>query len=254
MTPVDHRRPPARTARSQHRSPSRSHKSPSRSQHKSPPRQRAETRQSTSHRPQRSHSAVGAAIVAAAAMVAVFAFILTRGSSTPPVEEGFRIGAAADGGSAPSAPGVAAKSSDPSPSVNTAKADRKPPVSSVPPKAKATATPNTGPATPAFKRGQWIVVMEKYPTDVGMDAEQLAKATAIKMITAGVPAKAMLVDGQYPGIANSSMQPVLDTWMVYLGPGTSAAAMGDLCATPKTQAAYSNTACPTFEPAVAPAS
>ncbi|TDD28460.1 hypothetical protein E1218_07190 [Kribbella turkmenica] len=193
--------------------------------------------------------------MAAAAMIAVFALILTRGSSAPPTDEGLRIGAAVDGGAAAPAPTVPTRSSDPSPSVNTAKADRKPPASSAAPKttAQPTLTPDTGPDSPVFRRGQWIVVMEKYPTDVGMDAEGLARATAVRMITAGVPAKAMLVDGQYPGIANSSMEPVTDTWIVYLGPGRSSAQMLDQCSAPKTQAAHSNSACPTFEPAIAPA-
>ena len=237
MTPVDHRRPSARAARRQHRSPSR---------------QRTDPQQERARKPQRSHSAVGAAIVAAAAMVAVFAFILTRGSSTPTTVDDLRTGAAADGGAAPAAPSVPTQSSDPSPSVNTAKADRKPPASSAAP--KTTATPDTGPTSPAFKRGQWIVVIDKYPTDVGMEADRLAKATAVRMITAGVPAKAMLVDGQYPGIANSSLEPVTDTWIVYLGPGTSSAQMLDLCSAPRTQRAYPNSACPTYEPAGAPAS
>jgi hypothetical protein len=239
VTPVDHRRPPARAARRQHKSPSRQ----SHSQHSDRAR-----------KPQRSHSAVGAAIVAAAAMVAVFAFILTRGASTPTTDEGLRAGAAANGGGAAPAAGVPTQSSDPSPSVNTAKADRKPPASSAAPKIKAetSATPNTGPTSPAFKPGQWIVVIEKYPTDVGMAADQTAKALAVRLITAGVPAKAMLVDGQYPGIANSSLEPVTDTWIVYLGPGTSSAQMLDLCSLPKTQRAYSSPACPTFEPAGAP--
>jgi hypothetical protein len=184
-------------------------------------------------------------------MVAVFAFILTRGSSEPPTDEGLPAGAAAN----PPAASAPTQSTDPSPSVNTSKADRKPPASSTAPKkTQTTAPPDTGPTTPVFKDGQWIVVMEKYPTDVGMDAEQLAKDTAIKMITAGVPAKAMLVDGQYPGIANSSLEPVTDTWVVYLGPGRSPAQMVDQCSLPKTQAAHSNSACPTFEPAVAPGS
>lgn len=232
MTPVDHRRPPARR---QQKSPS----TPSHSPH------------SHARKPQRSHSAVGAAVVAALAMVAVFAFILTRGTSAPPTDEGPGAGAAANGGAGP--PVASAPTQSASPSVNTSKADRKPPASSASPKAKVltSATPNTGPTSPAFKRGQWIAVIDKYPTDVGMDADQLAKAAAIKMITAGVPAKAMLVDGQYPGIANSSLQPVTDTWIVYLGPGPSSAQMLDLCSAPKTQRAYASP-CPTYEPAGAP--
>jgi hypothetical protein len=113
---------------------------------------------------------------------------------------------------------------------------------------------NTGAESPAFKRGQWIVQIDKYPTDAGMDADQVAKALAAKLIKAGVPAKAMLVNGQYPGIANSSMEPVTDTWLVYLGPGTSSEQMLNLCSAPKTQSAYQNSACPTYEPAAAPGS
>jgi hypothetical protein len=190
-------------------------------------------------------------------MVAVFAFILTRGSSPPPPDEGLGTGVAANGAGGPPAASAPTQSTDPSPSVNTSKADRKPPASSTAPKTKAqtqtSATPNTGPTSPPFKRGQWIVVIDKYPTDVGMDADQLAKATAVRMITAGVPAKAMLVDGQYPGIANSSLEPVTDTWVVYLGPGSSSGQMLDLCSAPKTQRAYASP-CPTYEPAGAPAS
>jgi hypothetical protein len=185
-------------------------------------------------------------------MVAVFAFILTRGSSTPPAGGELRVGAAADGGAGAPAASAPTQTSDPSPSVNTAKADRKPPVSSAPPKTKTSATPNTGATSPVFQPGQWIVVMEKYGTDGGLDAEPLAKALAVRMITSGIAAKAMFVDGQYPGIANSSMEPVTGTWIVYLGPGTSSAQMLNLCADPRTQRIYNNSACPTYEPAGAP--
>ncbi len=102
-----------------------------------------------------------------------------------------------------------------------------------------------------FKRGQWIAVLDKYPTDVGMQADQLAKGAAAKLIAAGVPAKAMLVDGQYPGIANSSLEPITGTWVLYLGPGTTSQQMENLCSAPKTQRAYNSPACPTYEPAVA---
>ena len=209
-------------------------------------------RSSRGRKAQRSHAAVGAAIVASAAMVAVFAFILTKGSPST-TEDGLRMGAVPND-SAASAP--AAGSEEPSPSANSSKADRKPPAAgaTVPSaKAERTSAPvNTGPESPAFKRGQWIAVLDKYPTDVGLEADQLAKNTAAKLIAAGVPAKAMLVDGQYPGIANSSMEPVTDTWVVYLGPGTTSAQMEDLCSAPKTQRAYNSPACPTYEPAVAP--
>ena len=146
--------------------------------------------------------------------------------------------------------GPAAPTAGPDGSVT--KADRKPPASTAAPKAtKATPVFNTGAASPKFKRGQWIAILDKYPTDAGMDADQLAKNAAIKLIRAGVPAKAMLVDGQYPGITNSSVEAVTTTWVVYLGPGKSSEQMTDICLAPATQRAYSS-ACPTYQPAVAP--
>lgn len=238
MTPVDHRRPPTRAAR-RHHSPSRHRETPAEQPRKA----------------QRSHSAIGASIVAAAAMLAVFAFILTRGPSGPTTDDGLRTGAVPNGVAAP-AEGAATSSPDPEPSAGTAKADRKPPPSTAAaPKLRAT-TPavNTGPTSPAFKRGQWIAVLDKYPTDVGLEADTLAKGTAAKLIAAGVPAKAMLVNGQYPGLADSSMEPMTDSWVVYLGPGTSSEQVLDLCSAPKTQKAYRNPACPTYEPAAAPGS
>ncbi|TCC55257.1 hypothetical protein E0H73_35550 [Kribbella pittospori] len=232
---MDHRRPPARAAR-RHHSPSR----------------RRETPAEQPRKAQRSHSAIGASIVAAAAMLAVFAFILTRGSTGPTTDDGLRTGAVPNGAAAP-ADGVATPSADPS--ASTAKADRKPPPSTPAPKTRAsTPAVNTGPTSPAFKRGQWIAVLDKYPTDVGLEADTLAKGTAAKLIAAGVPAKAMLVNGQYPGLADSSMEPITDSWVVYLGPGSSSEQVLDLCSEPKTQRAYSNPACPTYEPAAAPGS
>lgn len=189
--------------------------------------------------------------MAAAALVAVFAFILTNGSSSAPTDDGgLRLGDVPQGGGAPAAP---ASSGD----GNTTKADRRPPATSKAPKAvpETSAPPvNTGAESPAFKPGQWIVQLDKYPTDAGMDAGQVAKDLAVRLIKAGIPAKAMLVNGQYPGIANSSSEPVTDTWVVYLGPGTSSEQMLNLCSAPKTQRAYQNSACPTYEPAVAPGS
>jgi hypothetical protein len=218
VTPVDHRRPPDR-ARSQH----------------------------TARKPQRAHSTIGAAIVAVAAMVAVVAFILTRGTSAPPERgDGLRVSAVPDGGAG--APAAPAESSD---GIAT-KADRRPAASTAAPKAtKTTPVFNTGVASPTFKGGQWIAVLDKYPTDVGMDADQLAKNQAIRLIRAGVPAKAMLVNGQYPGITNSSIEPIIGTWVVYLGPGRSSEQMLDVCLAPKTQSAFSSP-CPTYQPAVAP--
>lgn len=187
-----------------------------------------------------------------AALVAVFAFILTRGSTTSPESgDGLRLGTGLDSGAAaPSAPvatdDATTKKADRNPASSTTKAAPKTAPTSAPPSF------DTGVTAPAFKQGQWIAVLDKYPTDAGMDAEQVAKAAAIKLIRAGVPAKAMLVDGQYPGFANSSMEPVTGTWVIYLGPGKTSEQMLDLCSAPETQRAYSNPACPTYEPAVAP--
>jgi len=199
----------------------------------------------TSHRrkkqPQRSRAAVGAAIVATAAIATVSTIILTKGGADAPVDDGIRAAAVPD-----------SPASTPTPSAHptvASKADRKPPASRSAAKPTDTATPDTGPDSPRFKRGQWIAVLDKYDSDTGLDAAQLAKDTAAKIIAAGVPAKAMLVNGQYPGVANSSGEPLLGTWVVYLGPGTSSTQMLNLCSAPKTQRAYSSPACPTYEPA-----
>lgn len=208
MTYVDHRKPPDRARR----------------------------------RPNRSHSAVGAAIVAAAAMVATFAFILTNGTSTPPAtDDSVRAGGERDA----TAP-VATPSRNAAPSINASKADRKPPATTA-----SVRPPDTGPESPAFRKGQWIAVLDRYPSDVGMAADQLAKNLAAKLITAGVPAKALLANGQYRGLSNSNLEPIRDTWIVYVGPASSSAAALTICESPKTQKIYSSPACPTFEPATA---
>jgi hypothetical protein len=234
VTHLDHRKPPARAAR--------------RKQSASVPSSDGTVRK----KPNRSHSAVGAAVVAGAAMVAAFAFILTNGSSNPSTtDDGIRTG------SLPQASTPAAQP-NPAPSVTSGKADRKPPSAQTSTRTgtgtvtKSVAPPNTGSESPAFRRGQWIAVLETFSTDAGMPADQLAKDMATKMIAAGLPAKALLAAGQYPGLANSNFQPIRDTWIVYLGPFSSAQAANTLCNSPKTQAAYGSLpACPTHEPATA---
>ncbi|MDX6261760.1 MAG: hypothetical protein QOH84_3448 [Kribbellaceae bacterium] len=200
----------------------------------------------------RSHAAVGAAIVAGTAMVATFAFILTNGNSSSTPQSGANPIPAPQTSAPPKTKSAAAAPA----AVNTIKADRKPPAAK-PSTAKTTetrtsATPNTGPTTPVFRRGQWIAVLDKYPTDAGMDAEQLAKQLAAKLIAAGVPGRAMLLNGQYPGIANSSLEPETGEWVVYLAALPSAEAALNLCQAPKTQATHPNIACPTYEPAAKP--
>ncbi|MDX6283143.1 MAG: hypothetical protein QOH03_4214, partial [Kribbellaceae bacterium] len=204
----------------------------------------------------RSTAAVGAAIIAGAAVVATSAFILTNGGSSP--QSGGNPPVPAPQTTAP--PKTKGAAAAPA-AVNTAKADRKPPAAKpTSPKptvattttTRTSATPNTGPATPVFRRGQWIAVLDKYPTDAGMDAEQLAKELAAKLITAGVPGRAMFLNGQYPGIANSSLEPETGEWVVYLSALPSAEAALNLCQGSKTQAVHSNIACPTYEPAAKP--
>jgi hypothetical protein len=230
VTPVDHPRPPDRASHA------------SRPEHG--PAGRAEGRaaaRTARKRSKRSHSAVGAAIVAGAAMVATFAFIITNGtSSSPPADESQPpLPAASTPVSAPPKQSV-----KPAPAASTAKADRKPAAT-----VKSAAPPNTGPVSPAFKRGQWIAVLDTYPTDAGLEADTLAKNLAAKLIAQGVPAKALWAKGQYPGLASSSGVAVSDAWVVYLGPSSTSEGALDLCLAPKTQQAYTNAACPTYEPA-----
>lgn len=197
-----------------------------------------------------SRTAAVAAIVASAAVVATVAFVLTNGNSSPPQTAGDPPPVAAPQTSAP----TTSKSAEGNPApaaAKTAKADRKPPAPTQT-TAATSATPNTGPASPVFKRGQWIAVIDKYPTDAGMQADQLAKQLAGKLIAAGVPAKAMMLQGQYPGVADSSLQPEADAWVVYLGPVATSQAALDFCQAPTTQAVYQSLACPTYEPAAKP--
>jgi cell division septation protein DedD len=218
VTHLDHRKPPARATRTVRR------------------------------KAKRSHSAVGAAVVAGAAMVAAFAFILTNGNSDSTTDDSIRTG------SLPQASTPAAlPKSNPAPSVSSGKADRKPPAGKTSARtSKSVAPPNTGADSPTFRRGQWIAIIDSYPSDAGMPAAELAKGMAAKMIAAGVPAKALLANGQYPGLANSNFEPVSDTWFVYLGPVSSADEANTLCTSAKTQRAYGSfLACPTHEPATA---
>jgi hypothetical protein len=196
-------------------------------------------------RPKRSHAAIGAAVVAMTAVAGTLAFILTNGSPPP------------EAGTAPGRDTVvtsAAPGNDPAPvAPSTAKNDRKPAVpSSEASKTTTSTTPNTGPESPTFRAGQWIVVLDTYPTDAGMAADQLAKSLAAKLINSGVPARALLASGQYPGLAGGDGDPMTDTWIVYLGPATSSAAAVNACSSPKVQKVHPNNACPSYEPAVRP--
>jgi hypothetical protein len=231
VTRVDHRKPPARAARRHQRPTGGRNAPPERTERTGRPR-----------KAQRSHSAIGAAIVATLAIAAVSAFILTRGTSSDTPADGLRMGSGTDSGAAaPPAPSASATGA-------TTKADRKPPASA--PKSTVKAQPttpppvNTGPTSPKFKAGQWIAVLDKYTGDAG----DMAKDTAARITRAGIPAKAMLANGQYPGLTNSSLTPITNTWVVYLGPGTSSEQMLNLCLDPRTQAAYQSP-CPTYEPA-----
>jgi hypothetical protein len=233
VTHLDHRKPPARAAR----------------------RNAPSSHGSGRKKANRSHSAIGAAVVACAAMVAAFAFILTNGrSDSSTTDDSIRTGSLAQA----STPAVQ-PSSNPTP-VASGKADRKPPVGKTAPGKSTTSTrttksatpPDTGSQSPVFRRGQWIAVVDSYPTDAGIPADQLARSLAAKMIAAGVPAKALLANGQYPGLANSNLEPVINTWIVYIGPFPTADAANALCVSPKTQQAYGSLpACPTHEPAKA---
>ncbi|TWD82726.1 hypothetical protein FB561_3866 [Kribbella amoyensis] len=173
-------------------------------------------------------------------MAAAFAYILTNGTSAPPADPGAAAGRDVTVTSTP-------PSADPAPTVPTVptpKADRKPPAQRASPPAA-----NTGAETPTFKAGQWIAVLDSYPTDAGMAADQVAKDLAADLIAAGVPAKAMLAGGQYPGLAGGDQQPMTNTWVVYLGPYASSEAANALCVSPKTQRVHANVACPAYEPA-----
>lgn len=119
---------------------------------------------------------------------------------------------------------------------------------------KAAPSPNTAPGSPTFRKGQWIAVIDSYPTDGDLPADQAAVALAHLLNAGGVPAKALAATGQYRGLARGDGQPIQDVWIVYVGPAGSSAAARALCASQLAQKLHSSPACPTYEPAAAPGS
>jgi hypothetical protein len=103
--------------------------------------------------------------------------------------------------------------------------------------------------SPRFRPNQWIALVDTYPTDGALPAEQTAKDLATQLRGAGIAARAILAKGQYPGLAKGDGTPLRDAWIVYIGPSGSPGAARNLCAAPKTQQIYSSPVCPTFEPA-----
>jgi hypothetical protein len=210
VTHLDHHRPPTRSARRAAHATRRTQRAKlsgrsDLSRTDNPGRSAGYGRVQRPGKPNWSRSAIGAAVVGGAAMAAAFAFILSNGTSAPPAD---------DSGAAVTSRDVtttsAAPSADPAPSVSTPKAARTPPVS----RKASPPAPNTGPTAPKFRAGQWIAVLDSYPTDTGMAADQAARDLAVRLIKAGVPAKAMLASGQYPGLAGGDLQPITGTWVV----------------------------------------
>jgi hypothetical protein len=119
---------------------------------------------------------------------------------------------------------------------------------------KAPPSPNTAPGSPTFRTGQWIAVIDSYPTDGVLPADQAAIALAHLLDAGGIPAKALAATGQYRGLIRGDGQPIRDAWIVYVGPAGSSAAARALCASNLAQKLHSSPACPTYEPAAAPGS
>ena len=86
-----------------------------------------------------------------------------------------------------------------------------------------------GADSPAFAAGQWVAVVELYPTDDGVTAENAARDLARRLATAGVPSGVLLARGQYPGITDPNNLPLKNAWAVYIGPGTSPDQVQGLC-------------------------
>jgi hypothetical protein len=76
-----------------------------------------------------------------------------------------------------------------------------------------------GPDSPVFAPGQWVAVVELYPTDAGISAETHARDLARQLASAGVPSGVLRARGQYPGLTNQAGQPLNNAWVVYVGPG-----------------------------------
>lgn len=86
-----------------------------------------------------------------------------------------------------------------------------------------------GADSPVFAAGQWVAVVELYPTDNGVTSEDAARDLAGRLATAGMPSGVLLARGQYPGIIDPNGVPLRNAWVVYIGPGTSADQVQRLC-------------------------
>ncbi|TCN34601.1 fibronectin type III domain protein [Kribbella orskensis] len=111
-------------------------------------------------------------------------------------------------------------------------------------------TIGTGPDSPAFAAGQWIALVDSYPAGSGV-AEQTARDLAARLKAGGVPAQVLNATGQYPGLTNTSRQPLRDAWVVYVGPAGAADQAATLCRSEAARKVFPGAACITFQPAQA---
>lgn len=75
-----------------------------------------------------------------------------------------------------------------------------------------------GADSPVFVAGQWVAVVELFPTDAGISAENAARDLARRLATAGLPSGVILARGQYPGLIDTNHAPLNNVWVVYVGP------------------------------------
>lgn len=123
------------------------------------------------------------------------------------------------------------------------------PSQSVTETASTTPTGGTGgPDSPVFTPDQWIAVVEQYPADAGVTAENSARDLARRLAAAGVSSGVLFARGQYPGLTNASGRPLTDSWVVYAGPATSSQQVESTC-TGKARQVYNLAQCTVRQPA-----
>jgi hypothetical protein len=78
-----------------------------------------------------------------------------------------------------------------------------------------------GADSPLFVAGQWVAVVELFPTDAGISAETAARDLAQQLAAAGLPSGVLRANGQYAGLIDTNHVRLNNVWVVYVGPGSS---------------------------------
>jgi hypothetical protein len=129
----------------------------------------------------------------------------------PPATASPSAGQSGDPGQ-PGQPGQSGQSGQPSqPATPTDGGPSQTPSIPVPP----------GADSPVFAPGDWVAVVELFPTDAGVTSEDTARDLARRLAAAGLQSGVLRARGQYPGVVGTNNLPLNNAWVVYIGPGDS---------------------------------